>query len=72
MHVLMEARAFGQQGNLAEGREDLRSAIVWLTRAAGFPAATPSVDWSMNQRDSTSMKGHSQPEQERNTRWIIS
>lgn len=48
------------------------TAIVWLTRAAGFPAATPSVDWSMNQRDSTSMKGHSQPEQERNTRWIIS
>lgn len=57
MHVLMEARALGQQGNLAEGREDLPSAIVWLTRAARLPAATPSLDWSMNQRDSTSMKG---------------
>ena len=59
VHALMEARALGQQGNLAEGREDLQSAIVWLTRAAGLPAANPSADWSMNQRDSTSLKGQS-------------
>lgn len=58
VQALTEARALGREGNLAEGREDLQSAIVWLTRAVVLPAADPSADSSMNQRDPTSLKGH--------------
>jgi mannose-6-phosphate isomerase-like protein (cupin superfamily) len=50
VHALMEALALGRQGKVAEGREDLQSAIVWLSRAAGLPVASPSADWSMNER----------------------
>lgn len=42
IHALMEARTLALQGNLDEAREDLQSAIVWLSRAAGLPDGAPS------------------------------
>ncbi|HET8721817.1 MAG TPA: cupin domain-containing protein, partial [Nitrospira sp.] len=53
VHALMEAQALGRAGNIAEGREDLQSAIVWLTRANGLPVENPSADWSPGGRDTT-------------------
>jgi mannose-6-phosphate isomerase-like protein (cupin superfamily) len=37
VHALMEALALGRQGNLAAAREDLQSAMAWLSRATGVP-----------------------------------
>jgi mannose-6-phosphate isomerase-like protein (cupin superfamily) len=37
VHALMEALALGRQGNLAAAREDLQSAMAWLSRATGAP-----------------------------------
>lgn len=46
IHSLTEAVALGRQGRVAEGREDLQTAIVWLTREAGYPVTNPSSDWA--------------------------
>lgn len=46
IHNLTEAAAQGRQGRVAEGREDLQTAIVWLTREAGYPVTNPSSDWT--------------------------
>jgi mannose-6-phosphate isomerase-like protein (cupin superfamily) len=46
IHSLTEAAAHGRQGRVADGREDLQTAIVWLTREAGYPVTNPSSDWT--------------------------
>lgn len=46
VHALTETAALGREGRLPEGREDLQSAIIWLTREAGYPLTNPSADWT--------------------------
>jgi mannose-6-phosphate isomerase-like protein (cupin superfamily) len=53
VHALLEARALGHQDRLADGRENLQSAIMWLSRAAGLPATASSADWSVRERQTT-------------------
>ncbi len=46
IHALMEASAQARQGGLAEARENVQSAIVWLSRASGMPVIAPSATCS--------------------------
>jgi mannose-6-phosphate isomerase-like protein (cupin superfamily) len=46
IHALSEGLARAHQGRIDEAREDVQTGIVWLSRAAGLPADTPSATWS--------------------------
>lgn len=46
LHALGEALAQARMGNVPDGREDVQSAIFWLSRAAGMPDVSPSARWS--------------------------
>ena len=56
IHALMEALAQTHQGRLPEAREDMQSAIVWLSRAAGLPDTAPSASWSARPSDHTASR----------------
>ncbi len=50
LHAVNEASAQARDGKLADGREDMQSAIVWLSRATGLPVVSPSAGWSARDR----------------------